>query len=60
MWLKIYKKGNRFAVQKNTMAFIRIASNKCGVQCFCIDVQKNTMAFIRIAFNNCGEGGGEL
>ena len=40
---------------KQTMAFLGIAFNKGGVQCFCISLfWKNTMAFLEIAFNSGG------
>ena len=40
---------------KHTVAFLMIAFNKGGVQCFCISLFfKHTMVFLGIAFNSGG------
>ena len=41
-----------FRLSKNTMAFLWIALNKCGVQCVWPRLTINPMAFLRIACNS--------
>ena len=43
-----------FSFLKHTMAFLEIAFNTGGVQCFCIFFLKQTMAFLGVAFNKGG------